>query len=335
MDEPRNLPDPESIDLHDLEAVGRSVLSLVGSLDFRAQIHPMILSTRKTILALNQQNMAKVSQALTKSMEILQIAKASSDVLASRSSELFSSMDQVTRLITANWAAFHSSVKILLDSELFKRLQERLELDEKTVRAFKAAGWPIAPSMDGQLRSRVVELFEQGKASYATQTILGHYRRGGSANLIAAVESWNDHPLFSPRMHIIKDSLFAHLEGFYTLSVPALIPQVEGILTEYAALHRTQVSYGKISQVYRAAIGDPNEHTFDVWPIASSLLYLLENSIYIFTDFEAELQKAVPARTATRHTILHGVNIGYDRQMHSLRVFILLDAIYALEISEV
>jgi hypothetical protein len=62
---------------------------------------------------------------------------------------------------------------------------------------------------------------------------MGYYQRDNYKYLIEAVQSWESHPLFVPRMHILKDALQAHCRGLYTLSVPALINQIEGVLNDY------------------------------------------------------------------------------------------------------
>jgi hypothetical protein len=60
------------------------------------------------------------------------------------------------------------------------------------------------------------------------------------------------------------------------------------------------------------------------------LLYQLQSNTYVRTPFKNELDKSVQARKTTRHTVLHGVAISYDRPSNSLRVFLVLDALTAL-----
>jgi hypothetical protein len=65
--------------------------------------------------------------------------------------------------------------------------------------------------------------------------------------------------------------------------------------------------------------------------ITSTLLYQLQTNTYAFTDFEIEMKRSINTRQVTRHTISHGIALNYDRPIHSLKAFLLLDALSALQ----
>ena len=247
--------------------------------------------------------------------------------LANQADTLMRTHDAVFRQISANLAAFQMAARQLYVLDVFREL----ELLRDAAEAFKEAGWPLAPSMPVELRERVVELHRRGKAHYASNTIIGYYRRNGHAHLVAAVDAWDSNPLVGPRIHIIRDALEAHREGRYTLSVPALLPQIEGILCDYVVRHRLQAKLGKVQAVYEAAIGDPGDYAFTEWAITTTLLYQFQTNTYTWTDFAKELRKSAERREVTRHTVVHGINYRYDRLIHSLRAFLTLDAISALQ----
>jgi hypothetical protein len=140
------------------------------------------------------------------------------------------SLNEVTRRVSADLAAFQLAFQDIISSDIISDLIKLWEETEDAKEAFREAGWPITPSMTKQVKDRVVELHKQGKTGYASQVILGYYRRKNYQNLKLAIESWENHSLFKPRMHIIQDAFEAHCSGLYTLSVPALLPLVEGIL---------------------------------------------------------------------------------------------------------
>ncbi|MFX0201918.1 MAG: hypothetical protein ACFFCW_37890 [Candidatus Hodarchaeota archaeon] len=240
-------------------------------------------------------------------------------------------LDAVMKHFVAEFAAIDSAFRSISSSDIFKRLSEFVRAQQEAIDAFRAAGWPIAPSMPVELRERVVGLHRQGKTRYASQSIMGYYRRNNHENLIQMVDNWEGHPLFRLRMHIIRDALDAHREGKYTLSVPALIPQIEGILNDYVRQNNLAARFGKIREVYTAAIGNPEHYGLAEWAIVQTLLYQLQTNTYMHTDFEDELRRVARNRQTTRHTILHGIATEYNRQIHSLKVFLLLDAVSALE----
>jgi hypothetical protein len=245
--------------------------------------------------------------------------------------EITRNLDTFNRSLAANLAAIRISFDGLTSSGIFKEIFDAIEENADIREAFKAAGWPISPSMPLDLRKRVVGHYKGGRKRYITVTIMGYYHRRGFKNLRNVVDSWDENPLFSPRMHILRDALEAHCAGKYTLSVPALLPQIEGVLNDYVCSNHLPARIGKINQVLEAVFAEKDNYTLFTWSIADTLHYQLQNSSYAFADFEQELKRAVKSRKATRHTILHGVNPGYNRPMNSLKAFLLLDAINYLQ----
>ncbi len=253
------------------------------------------------------------------------------NTLTQQIQDMTRSLDSLSQRIIADLTAASLTFQEILATDIFDDLFEFLRVQEDAADAFKAAGWPIAPSMPTALRDRVVRMHQAGRTRYISRSILAHYQKDGNAHLICAVRSWRGHALFAPRMRIIEDALQAHCDGRYTLSVPALAPQIEGILSDYVLANNLPAKFGKIKEVYRAVIGDPDARDLATWAIANTLLYQLQTSTYAFTDFEAELRKSINSRKTTRHTVLHGIAPGYDKPVHSLRIFLLLDAISALQ----
>lgn len=253
------------------------------------------------------------------------------DALAEQFREMFRGFDDTMRRISANLAATTISVEQTISLGVFDNLIQLIQAHQDAVEAFKAAGWPIAPSMPSELIERAVAMHKEGKTRYISRMIIGHYQRNRHQYLIETVESWKSHPLFAPRMHILNDALQAHCRGLYTLSVPALVPQIEGVLNDYVLTNGLVARFGKIQQVYEAAIGDVDKYGLSKWVITSTLLYQLQTNTYVFTDFKTELKRSVNTRQVTRHTVSHGVALRYNRPIHSLKAFLLLDALSALQ----
>jgi len=208
---------------------------------------------------------------------------------------------------------------------------QRFQACQDAVEAFNKAGWPIPPSMPSELREHIVTVHKAGKTGYISRIIIGYYQRNDHQHLIETVKSWKSNPLFAPRMHILQDALQAHCQNLYTLSVPTLIPQIEGVLTDYVFVNELNAKLGNIRQVYEAVIGNVDDEydlsSLSKWIIATTLLDQLQNEIYVYTNFESELKKPVNKRRITRHTVSHGVGLKYDRPIHSLKAFLLLDAL--------
>lgn len=284
--------------------------------------------------ALRRVDTPSLTHAFDASSEIVKLAQSISvwqEAHTQQMAEITRGLDSASRRFTADLAAFRIALQNIVSSEIISDLVGLVRENQDAAEAFREAGWPIAPSMPKQLRDRVVELHQQGKTRYASQPILGYYRRGNHHNLKKTVESWREHPLFAPRMHIIQGALEAHCNGNYALSIPALLPLVEGILNDYVSTNNLSARFGKIKQVYEAVIGDPGEYGLSTWAIANTLLYQLQSNTYEYTPFESELAKSIRNRKTTRHTVLHGIAVNYDKPSNSLRVFLILDALAALK----
>jgi len=241
------------------------------------------------------------------------------------------SLSFIGKRIAADFAALNLSAFNLSSLGVFDKLSELLEYHKDSTEAFNAAGWSISPSMNRELREKVVLLHQQNKTRYISQVMLGYYHKNNFEKLKDAVTTWGKNPLFSPRMHIFRAALKAHCEGTYTLSVPALLPQIEGILNEYVIVNNLKAKLGKIEKVYNAVIGDLDEYPLTSWAIANTLLYQLQTNTFSFTNFEVEFRKSANNRKTTRHTVLHGITPNYDKPSHSLKTFVLLDALSSLQ----
>ncbi|MFZ4662486.1 MAG: hypothetical protein ACOYNY_36090 [Caldilineaceae bacterium] len=253
------------------------------------------------------------------------------DAYSSQLQSLTESLSFVGKRIAADFAAMNLSAFNLSSLGIFDGLTELLRYHKDSAEVFKAVGWTIAPSMDRELREKVVLLHQQNKARHISQVIIGYYHRNSFEKLRDTVATWETSPLFSSRMHIFKAALKAHCEGSYTLSVPTLLPQIEGILNEYVKVNNLAAKLGKIEKVYNAVIGDLDEYPLTSWAIANTLLYQLQTNTFTFTNFEVEFRKSANKRKTTRHTVLHGIATNYDKPIHSLKAFVLLDALSCLQ----
>lgn len=108
--------------------------------------------------------------------------------------------------------------------------------------------------------------------------------------------------IFKERAEILKDAFCAHFEGKYTLSVPVLFAQLEGLFREYRPVSLSE-SFKTIKR--------------DVWDY--KLLFEIKDKAHLFNSFIGNLYKgSQPKDTFNRNPILHGVNVQYYSQEHSL-----------------
>ena len=257
----------------------------------------------------------------------LEMSQRADNALADVALEMSQRADNLLKLVH-----IPSVVELLAPSfkqfeSVFEQLNSRIAEERE---AFRAAGWPLCPSMPQSLIHNVVGKYQTGQTRYASAAVLGYYRRMNCAHLKVAIDEWRSNPLFNTRITIIDDAFWAHKQGKFTLSIPTLIPQIEGIMSDYVVRNHLAARIGKITEVYKAALNDAQYDLFVTRAVAETLRYQLANNFYNSTEFEDELKRAPSVRRISRHTVLHGINPSYAKESVSLRSFLLLDALSVL-----
>lgn len=117
------------------------------------------------------------------------------------------------------------------------------------------------------------------------------------------------HPAFKNRLYIISDAICAHFQQKYTLSVPVMLVQIEGILREYGELRQ--------SETFKSTI--PTE----VWN--ARLMFSLTDNAQYFNSFISRLFEGQQVSSNfNRNTILHGLNVDYASPERSTMLILTL-----------
>ena len=203
-------------------------------------------------------------------------------------------------------------------------------------------GFWISPSMSVVFVNNLIRV---AKESGATQevfnaTFVNRFEANKWELLNRFVENWRDNKYFAPRMRIIEDALEAHVNGKFTLSIPTLFAQAEGIASEILNSPTFAGRTGKImTKVVEDKYGD--------WAKAVSKNILLDfiqsnrgfgrinKEHFTRKRFLEWLESTgrVEEDSANRHAVLHGVQINYATKENSLRCFLLLDMLSGMESS--
>jgi hypothetical protein len=147
-----------------------------------------------------------------------------------------------------------------------------------------------------------------------------YYKKNDHAILKRAIARWESNPYFLPRMQIFKDAFEAHINGKYTLSIPALMPHIEGIaykiVKQYDLSPLKPLTEGGAKTYPTTAFGHVAASAFDFSEdvAISGLLRYLEGILYVDLgkNFKRlpELLKQRKSRI-NRHAVLHGVQTRY------------------------
>ncbi|MCF5704730.1 YecA family protein [Pseudomonas syringae] len=117
------------------------------------------------------------------------------------------------------------------------------------------------------------------------------------------------HSAFELRRQILKDAVEAHFNGKYTLSVPVLFAQVEGILREYGGM--------KLADKFR-----PNVST-EIWD--RRFLFVITDNAQYFNAFINKLFEGQQDESSfNRNPILHGMSVNYDSEEWSIVLILII-----------
>jgi hypothetical protein len=140
-------------------------------------------------------------------------------------------------------------------------------------------------------------------------------------------------------MQIIEDALQAHIAGSYTLTVPALLPLVEGILVSVVGGRppRAQGGLGAFVQATIEAMYMDAMHESSKEAVISYL-----GGVGVYANVEPEFftperfpewlsaRGLIGPQVLHRHAIMHGVQTDYATKENSLRCFFILDVLSSL-----
>lgn len=126
----------------------------------------------------------------------------------------------------------------------------------------------------------------------------------------------NASELFKPRIAIIQDAINAHKAGKYSLSIPVFLAQIEGVLWDYAEkqsiatgteITKKSGSKAKVTSA-KPLVKDTRLRELISENVAN---YFLER---VYTK-------------DLRHSVLHGRNIGYNREENSMNLLLFIRAL--------
>lgn len=153
--------------------------------------------------------------------------------------------------------------------------------------------------------AQILAFTEELKAGHLTrETLIQAYHRSTKEDHVLAwiEDACVNFPSFGPRRTILNDAVRAHYQRRYTLSVPVLFAQIEGMLREIGGL---------------ASEDDLKPTIKRDWD--SRTLFAMTDGAAMFNAFLHKLYKGRPANgDLNRNSVLHGTNVGYDTLENSL-----------------
>jgi len=247
-------------------------------------------------------------------------------VLANRMLEMssfFNSIGAIGRQIQETLNSFNFRER-LLD---LRRLAERAEeatLNFKTIMI--ELGFPPHDFMPINITGRVIQLHEKKGIEY-TKRFLERYMCMFIYNkerLIDMRNSWQQAEWLEKRLPIISTIIKGHLNGYYMLTVPAMLAQIEGVLVEgilklEAVAPDEQIKYKhQKSFLGQFLLGDKGSFSFD-----EQIEEFYLNTVLVNFDRGKEVESDL-----SRHAILHGEDVSYGTKINSLKGILIFDYLF-------
>lgn len=126
------------------------------------------------------------------------------------------------------------------------------------------------------------------------------------------LKAWSERDHLSHRMKILTEAISAHIEGRFELSIPALLPQVEGIIADIKR-HTGRMNQKNIVGYIDSILVD------------NSRFNRIGKTFLVTTLVENFEWQQGPIPFFSRHAILHGADTNYASATNSLRLILIIN----------
>ncbi|AUB54909.1 hypothetical protein BK007_01990 [Methanobacterium subterraneum] len=202
---------------------------------------------------------------------------------------------------------------------------------EKSAEIMFENGWWLIPSMPFPFYTQLIELKDINQKDL-TDYLVKYHNEKDCIELDNLIISWKLDE-FNEKKEIFEDALWAHKKSKFTLTVPTLTVQVEGVLRNYFDPEFKPQIDGyrkKLKKKYTQTMKNKNEKLsyvdiFDNFTKMQNIKFL-KNGIDTFTEsFWGENPRDFD--DIHRNALLHGQCKNYTREM-STKLFLFLDMIH-------
>jgi hypothetical protein len=183
--------------------------------------------------------------------------------------------------------------------------------------------WPV-PGLPSEFYTGIFDLVEQAKTRRVNRYICDWFAWNRYRRLGRMVKRWESNEYYRLRRHIIRQALKAHRRGWYNLTVPALIPLVEGIAKDYLqGEHGVTERSGRLAVEKALNLNIPLSVFKE--ELRQALIRFLTSSTFAHTNRDNVLPSGYELN---RHGVAHSRHLRYGTEANSLRCYLLLETLY-------
>ena len=175
-------------------------------------------------------------------------------------------------------------------------------------------GWWVYPDWTIPSLKHIIDEYKKGNTNGIEQEIIKFF---SNKKLEEMLTSWQKNNKLSGRIHILKDVVWAHIQKKYTLSIPVVLPNIEGIINENSG-RKGIIKPSESLSILKTYLKEELD--------SNSLLALYPLALLKFTEklFREGFEWGKPSNKG-RHPILHGQHTNYDDEVFSLKLILLID----------
>jgi len=191
--------------------------------------------------------------------------------------------------------------------EMLEILEQKGNRLEKMLFQLK---WTPPGHLPSILLDKISLSFEKGQISIQdVDEIFVHFYN--KDRLQEMVNTWCEKKFIEPRIKILKEVVTAHIEGRFELSIPSILPQIEGIVADINK-HAGRMNFTKSKEYVESMLA--RNSRFD--RIGKEFFLSILHDKF-------EWQDSIPF--LSRNAILHGADTNYASEANSLRLILMFD----------
>jgi len=218
--------------------------------------------------------------------------------------------------------------KIIAESLQRVLVERAVQIDNSIQLILRKHGYWPAPALLPYPLTKIAKDLSEGNIESAGNLLRDHC----TPDLIESLSSkWWSLPPIAARKALIEEALAAHRQGHYRVSIHALLPHVEGIITDwvYTKVPKIKVPWSQESKTKKLrdlVLTDPPSTLTYQKIVESTIDFIVEGPVLeTFKNWLAQINQAFP----NRHVVGHG---RYDDALftedNSIKLFLLIDTIY-------
>lgn len=209
-----------------------------------------------------------------------------------------------------------STQKILIAR---KNINNNLTNRAKTMFQYK---WWLIDSLPMNIINHIYENRDDLTQQDVDNIICDYYKNNEYRELERILKLWSELPYYATRIKQIKEALYAHKLGLYSLSIPVWGFMIEGVMRDFMC-DNYGLTYFRFSSLY-------DEFKEKVKELNKFILEYAFNCIDLFyIDFNPTEPDKVD--DFSRHKMFHGQAINYDSEVSSLKLILYLDELFQIE----